>query len=863
MKRAVKKLKVILSIVLMGILMLNMCCLAFCMERNGSCMERNAFCMERNGSCMERNTFCMERNAFCMERNSAVAGNAVQQVFANKTGVTIPKGLTPEVAAEYLKIVKDLCKKYGPERLCWRDDELVPHRVGFCGGMFLNLDGDGVPDMVLASREEDRNTEYRSTANEQIWTWRNGAPHMAFESDTPFERAYDSGYGCILKGKDRDYIKSGSVSDSDDVHYTKIGEDGDIDTIEDGDFPDESKFTTVRFMEGDTILLANSDHFLYTLACAAAEADGSDPQMILAEMGYAIDPSSMRGETEEYDPAEAAVGKNGEVDWYGLLRSLYDYDPQAFADTSTVTSVVHSVDDMGWHSRNGILGADILDMDGDGKDDLVLYRLVSSQYPLPHEDVYLSVYSRRDGKINGFLEGCAYNSDMAPLTGVSYDSIRIGVVTLIGGPYIWTEYAHVSHYANGSTFTAGFQGIDENYGGVFLRPYWEIGKTDGRESGPAYSLRSYGELSDEPDSDVILWTERGEGPCADEAEAVGEGYKRIGMPLPPAGDNDPTTETDFMGDKFRDQFPTYWNTEFLKKSLRITESGTGPNDNREMTATIDDYTGLEENIQKKDGVYSQINTFLENIASGDPSKVTAPGSTGESTAPAPGSEETTDYGPASGSRGSTGYAPAPGSEGTTGVVSADAEVGDTVKFGSFVSGADQEESSLEWMVLEKQDDRALLISKYGVDCLPYNDQWVKTTWADCSLRSWLNDSFLEEAFSSDERKSIITQTVVNRDNGGNSGGEITEDQVFILDIKELEKYFSSDEDRKIMPTEYAQNKGAFVDTQNQACWYWVRNPGDDAKYAAYVNCKGDILHRGNLVFGNTFAVRPAIWVYTE
>ena len=138
MKRAVKKLKVILSIVLMGILMLNMCCLAFCMERNGSCMERNAF---------------------CMERNPAVAGNAVQQIFGNKTGVTIPKGLTPEVAAEYLKIVKDLCKKYGPERLCWRDDELVPHRVGFCGGMFRNLDGDGVTDMVLASREEDRNTE--------------------------------------------------------------------------------------------------------------------------------------------------------------------------------------------------------------------------------------------------------------------------------------------------------------------------------------------------------------------------------------------------------------------------------------------------------------------------------------------------------------------------------------------------------------------------------------------------------------------------------------------------------------------------------------------------------------------------------
>ena len=167
-------------------------------------MERNAFCMERNGSYMERNTFCMERNAFCMERNPAVAGNAVQQIFGNKTGVTIPKGLTPEVAAEYLKIVKDLCKKYGPERLCWRDDELVPHRVGFCGGMFVNLDGDDVPDMILAS-ERRPDTEYRSAANEQIWTWRNGS-HIAFECDDPYE-AYDPAMD-VFEGKDRDYIKA-------------------------------------------------------------------------------------------------------------------------------------------------------------------------------------------------------------------------------------------------------------------------------------------------------------------------------------------------------------------------------------------------------------------------------------------------------------------------------------------------------------------------------------------------------------------------------------------------------------------------------------------------------------------------------
>ena len=179
--------------------------------------------------------------------------------------------------------------------------------------------------------------------------------------------------------------------------------------------------------------------------------------------------------------------------------------------------------------------------------------------------------------------------------------------------------------------------------------------------------------------------------------------------------------------------------------------------------------------------------------------------------------------------------------GEKGIVSAEAVPGDTVTLGSYAASADGKKSPVEWTVLENRNGYALLISKEAVDCLPYHDSWADMTWEKCSLRSWLNIDFLEKAFSPEERKSIVSSTVVNRDNSGNPGGAVTNDQVFILDIDELEQYFDSDEDRRAGATDYAQSQGAFVDEKRDACWYWVRNPGDSPRYAVYVNCLGDIL----------------------
>lgn len=870
MKKAVKSVRKALSVLLMVILVLNLSCLTY-----------------------------------CMETGSAGAADSMQKVTGNQEAVTIPEGLTSVVAAEYMEIVRDICKEYGPERLCWRDGDLLPHRVGFCGGIFANLDDDGVPEMLLYCREEDHDAENESDSVEQIWTWRNGAVHKSLDRSNPDSTPHGTGYSSLLKGKDRDYYKQGGTFDGEtSTYYAIVDKEGSFYVYEDMELPNESKYTEVRLSRGNTVLLANSDYFLYTLACAAAEADVMDPVLALAKMGYDIDPSDLRSETEEYDPAAAAVGKNGEVDWYGILSSLYDNNPAAFADTSTLTSKASINENPGWYTRNGILGADVLDISGDGKDDLVLYTIRHSTDGLAHHDLYMRVYTCKDGKIIGSWEELVNRDEMVPFTGCCYDSMRFGTVNLDSQSYIWTEYIHFSYGANGSTFKAIVFGYDEEDGECYLRPYWLNGKNTQGTNNVLYSLQIYGHGGYDAGSqrDQLLWTDDYSGssnaPYANVGEAIVAGYQTIGFPDVAVYSSDSTTDTGNTGDQFRDQFPTYWNTSAVKKSLQLADSGTQCSDyiNWDMTSKIDDYTGMEDAIKNGDGTYSDYIEHLKKLASGDPEKVISSVETGNKSSSSSGtsgnksSSSSGTVGNKSSSSGTTGKktsssynvvgksnTPAVDTDHSTGTnkgtnslqgsgnnyISADVVPGDTVTFGSYSNSAYGRKSPIEWKVLKIKDGRALLVSKYGVDCLPYNDKWVDTTWKETSLRTWLNNTFLNNAFSSQEKQFIISAKIENRDNRDNPGGDSTMDCVFILDIEELEEYFDSDEDRKIKATEYAQNNGAFMDDDQDACWYWVRNPGDDAKYAAYVNCKGDILKRGMLVFNNTFAVRPAIWVKTN
>ena len=64
----------------------------------------------------------------------------------------------------------------------------------------------------------------------------------------------------------------------------------------------------------------------------------------------------------------------------------------------------------------------------------------------------------------------------------------------------------------------------------------------------------------------------------------------------------------------------------------------------------------------------------------------------------------------------------------------------------------------EQLVLAKKDGKALLLSKYGLDCQKNNTNFAKVTWETCTLRKWLNNEFFITAFSEKE-KSLVSKAM--------------------------------------------------------------------------------------------------------
>ena len=169
---------------------------------------------------------------------------------------------------------------------------------------------------------------------------------------------------------------------------------------------------------------------------------------------------------------------------------------------------------------------------------------------------------------------------------------------------------------------------------------------------------------------------------------------------------------------------------------------------------------------------------------------------------------------------------------------------------------------IEWLVLEVKDGKALVISKYALDCKPYNTDFTDATWETCTLRKWLNNDFINAAFSAEEKAKIPTVMVSSDKNSKYSTnlGNATQDQVFLLSITEANKYFSSDSARQCKPTDYAVANGADVDSDNGICLWWLRSPGIAQNRAACVDDDGEVIEFGYNVDIDYNAVRPALWI---
>lgn len=196
------------------------------------------------------------------------------------------------------------------------------------------------------------------------------------------------------------------------------------------------------------------------------------------------------------------------------------------------------------------------------------------------------------------------------------------------------------------------------------------------------------------------------------------------------------------------------------------------------------------------------------------------------------------------------------------------KVDDIVTFGNYEQDGLRKNGAepIEWIVLDVQGDRALLLSRYALDSQPYNNYGM-TTWEQCELRNWLNSTFWNAAFTEDEQHQIIITEVDNSISQCNidwhfDGGNNTEDAIFLLSYADTDRYFDDPADRICTPTNYAVAMGADTrildDGITVSGWWWLRSPGEWSHHAAFVNFDGT--RYSNAVGNGYLSVRPALWI---
>lgn len=210
-----------------------------------------------------------------------------------------------------------------------------------------------------------------------------------------------------------------------------------------------------------------------------------------------------------------------------------------------------------------------------------------------------------------------------------------------------------------------------------------------------------------------------------------------------------------------------------------------------------------------------------------------------------------------------------------------ASVGDYVFLGNYEQDNDSENGpeAVEWLVLEKQDGKMLVLSRYGLDAIRYNEEYAAVTWENATLRRWLNEEFFQNTFSKAEQ-TLIRETVLSNPANpiyNTDGGNDTKDKVFLLGYEDIINYFEDDllpevsSYRTAWLTEYAKAKGGYAlseeegivlgsaELKGSGSW-WLRTPGVTQENVLSILLDTEISGDGCSVISEDVVVRPAMWI---
>lgn len=220
------------------------------------------------------------------------------------------------------------------------------------------------------------------------------------------------------------------------------------------------------------------------------------------------------------------------------------------------------------------------------------------------------------------------------------------------------------------------------------------------------------------------------------------------------------------------------------------------------------------------------------------------------------------------------------------LVPSDISLGDYLVFGTYEQDNDLSNGpeDIEWLVISDpkyaDDIDIMVISRYVLDCQPYHSTETSVTWETCTLRSWLNNEFLNTAFSAEEQEIIINSEQTanpNFDYPRTNQGNNTYDKVFLLHTLDLTVGAFSEFYDEILgiPTNYALSKGLETDSREKlngkyACEWWLRTAGISGDHVATVNGREVSSHGPRVNVGAYYldstkglGVRPALVIKIE
>ena len=213
---------------------------------------------------------------------------------------------------------------------------------------------------------------------------------------------------------------------------------------------------------------------------------------------------------------------------------------------------------------------------------------------------------------------------------------------------------------------------------------------------------------------------------------------------------------------------------------------------------------------------------------------------------------------------------------------ASANTGDIITFGHFEQDGNDlnGKEPIDWIVLEKQEDKVLLLSQLILDKHTYHRKNEKVTWETCDLRNWLNNEFINTAFTNQEQLLLLETEIITPDFDAGTivypdgrsfhnlylDGSVVMDRCFILSYEEIEFYLDNNLSN-VMSSEYVMNH----EYSNSDYWY-IRS-GNCNQIQHYRDFDADLFFSPIIsnvgTLGSTMTqankgyeggIRPAIWI---